>query len=131
MSTDWSKYKVLDGVVETAKYVLPLMPCGIYRHTSMFDEVTELTFRYIPRAAKHRGKFGVFAEDPDAGAVLIGLHNPATAEIDRVGTLYPNYWECWLGAVLVERRCAWCGRKMNDEQHEAGVKIHPNCRDKA
>ncbi len=74
-----------------------------------------LVFRYIPRAAKHQGEFGVFYRDPDAGSVAIGYYDPDRGEVVRQGTLYPEAWEAWLGAELREHRCAWCGRKFNEE----------------
>ena len=99
-------------------FVLPKLKCGVYRYESMYGEETWLNFRYVPRAAKYRGRFVVFVKDPDAGDVAMGLYNPKTHEVDRIGTLYPEHWEAWLGATLWEHRCASCGRKMPEEDLE-------------
>lgn len=126
---DWSKYALADGDPKTATvFKVPQPFCGVYKHTSLFEEETLLIFRYIPRAAKHRGRHGVFADDPDAGSVLIGLYDPETEEIVREGKLYPQYWESWLGAILVEVRCAWCGRKIKGTDDTGGSgQIHFSC----
>ena len=109
----FQKYQVANEHLKEVAFVLPSIPCGIYQYTPMFaDGPTDLVFRYIPRARQHKGRFGVFADDPDAGPVLIGLYDPKTEQVERLGTLYPEYWEGWLGATLVTRRCAWCGREM-------------------
>lgn len=109
----FQRYQVANQLLKEVEFVLPSISCGIYQFTQLFaDGPTDLVFRYIPRARQHKGRFGVFADDPDAGPVLIGLYDPKTEQVERLGTLYPEYWEGWLGATLVTRRCAWCGREM-------------------
>lgn len=113
----FSRYAVADNIPVKAGYVLPVIPCGVYHATDMFGEVTELIFRYIPRAAHHAGKFGVFYKDQDAGMVLIGLYDPQKGDVRRVGTLYPDAWGAWIqeDKVLVKKACAWCGRALGLE----------------
>lgn len=100
-----------------------MIPCGEYEFESLFGEVTRLFFRYIPRAAKHTGRHGVFVDDSDAGMVLIGLYDVAKGEVVREGNLYGEYWAAWLGAKLVEKRCAWCGRKSPELDLHLGCEI--------
>ena len=101
---------MLDEIFAHVDFKLPNIPCGVYRHVNNFGEEVWMNFRFIPRAREHRGRFAVFVKDPDAGDVVIGLYNPDEGKVERLGRLYPQYWEAWINAELHEKRCAMCGR---------------------
>lgn len=116
-------------------FFLPAVPCGKYRVQAISGAEYVFTFRRIPRAAKHTGKFGLFWKSPDEGTVLIGLYDHVTGKITRSDKIHEHDGPFKLFSAELrepaEWSCAWCGRKvLVTPVDNTMAYIHQQCRKK-
>lgn len=127
-----NRYAALDTGFAPEPFRIPGIQPGDYHIPAGHDKNRDLHFghsefavRRMPRRANHTGKFGLFYDDEDAGEVLIAVLTPE------------NTWECvskdfetqlylfthMESRVMHQKRCAWCGRKLGDNEDM----IHQKC----
>lgn len=113
--------KALKNVYKRPAFDLPPIECGEYLD---HRNGCEYSLRYIPRSAKHTGKFGLYFHDKDAGRILIAVFTPGNPDPEHLLKDYPIP----LLSILdqLQPACAWCGRDLHGD-----VNIHPKCKERA
>lgn len=114
--------RALLNIVKRPKFDLPPFECGEW-----FDVITFTTysFRFLPRAAKYAGYFGLYVHDRDAGKILIGVYAPGgESPILQIQDGYTLPVRSQL--IQQTSACCWCGRDLRREKV-----IHLKCKEKA